>query len=194
MSRNCTHLVVAAALASLTGISGALAAENWPPSVVGTWGATANQTPLTIVISSQASTGKCPVITGTIFQGVSPTTLSGVYCPGSGRIVHTHRANTEAGIFREPVRQRTDALHGRTIRADRLRGIQLLRHTSPADSLGVALRRRFERRRISTRKEIGVMSHFPIRMKLAAEIGVSEARLSRASRGRVRARKRGPAA
>jgi hypothetical protein len=38
------------------------------------------------------------------------------------------------------------------------------------------------------------MSHFPIRMKLAAEIGVSEARLSRASRGRVRARKRGPAA
>jgi hypothetical protein len=67
--------------------------------VVGTWGATANQTPLTIVISSQASTGKCPVITGTIFQGVSPTTLSGVYCPGSGRIVFTRTAPTLKQVY-----------------------------------------------------------------------------------------------
>jgi hypothetical protein len=88
MSRNCTHLVIAATLASLTGISGAVAAENWPASVVGTWKAVANQTALTVIISSQASTGKCPVIRGTINDSDGTTQiLVGSYCPDSGRIV-----------------------------------------------------------------------------------------------------------
>lgn len=88
MSGNRTYLVIAAALASLTGIGRAAAAENWPASVVGTWDAQANQTPLTITISSQASNGKCRVIRGTILQvGGGEQKLVGAYCPDSGRIV-----------------------------------------------------------------------------------------------------------
>ena len=97
MSRNCTYLAIAGTLASLTGISGAVAAENWPASVVGTWAAQANQTPLTITISSQASNGKCRVIRGTILDGVSGQTqkLVGAYCPDSGRIIFDRRAEGE---------------------------------------------------------------------------------------------------
>ncbi len=89
MSGNCTHLVIAATLASLTGVSGAVASENWPASAVGTWDAQANQTPLTVTISSQASYGKCRVIRGTILDGVSGQTqiLDGPYCPDCGRII-----------------------------------------------------------------------------------------------------------
>ncbi len=88
MSRNSTYRVIAGTLASLTGISGAVAAENWPASVVGTWDARGNQTPLTITISSQASNGKCRVIRGTILQvGGGQQSLVGAYCPDSGRII-----------------------------------------------------------------------------------------------------------
>ncbi len=92
MSRNCTRLVIAATLASLTGISGVLAG-NWPASVVGTWTTVANQSALTVVISSQASGAKCPEIKGEIHDSVGGTqTLEGFYCPDSGRIVFSRNA------------------------------------------------------------------------------------------------------
>jgi hypothetical protein len=94
MSRNCTYLAIAATLAGLTGISGAVAAENWPTSVVGTWQALSNQSPVTITIKSQAINAKCPEIRGTIFDNGSSQTqnLIGSYCPGSGRIVFSRTA------------------------------------------------------------------------------------------------------
>lgn len=58
-------------------------ADGWPTSVVGNWSVNANNTVGSLNITTQAPTGNCRSITGTIF-GNSFT--KGFYCPFSGRI------------------------------------------------------------------------------------------------------------
>jgi len=88
-----------AAVAGVALASGAAQAKSpWPSNVVGTWSANANQTALTIKIASQASSGECRQIVGTIAaqsQG-TPDNLLGIYCPTSGHIAFTR---TIAGAF-----------------------------------------------------------------------------------------------
>lgn len=78
---------LAAAVMAIGLFSGsAMAGQNWPASVVGTWNATANQSSLIITISSQASIGRCRAISGTIVDPVNGTSkLVGFYCPTTGR-------------------------------------------------------------------------------------------------------------
>ena len=78
---------LAVAAMGLSLAAGAHAGQLWPSSVVGTWHAVANQSPLTINISSQAATGKCRQIAGTIVDNIGGGTsnLLGFYCPTSGR-------------------------------------------------------------------------------------------------------------
>jgi hypothetical protein len=94
MSRNCTYLAIATTLASLTGINGAVAFENWPSIVIGTWSGMANQTGLTLHIATQGpgpgqpNGVNCPEITGTFVGSAGDTeNVHGFYCPHSGRIV-----------------------------------------------------------------------------------------------------------
>jgi hypothetical protein len=80
-------LAVAAMGLSLAA-GGAHAGQLWPSSVIGTWHAVADQSSLTITISSQAATGKCRQIAGTIVDntgGGATSNLLGFYCPTSGR-------------------------------------------------------------------------------------------------------------
>jgi hypothetical protein len=79
---------LAAAVLAVGLFSGsAMAGENWPASVVGIWDGMGNQSALTITISSQASTGRCRPIAGTILDVASNDTsnLVGFYCPVTGR-------------------------------------------------------------------------------------------------------------
>lgn len=86
--------ITLAALAALSLGNAAHAGQKWPTSVVGNWTAVANQSPLTISIATEASTGKCRQITGTITDnntgGVD--NLLGYYCPNSGRFAFTRAA------------------------------------------------------------------------------------------------------
>ena len=81
----------------------AMAGQNWPSSVVGVWGAQGNQSHLTITIESQASTGKCRQITGTILDTGSGdhSTLLGFYCPSSGRFHFTRTESTSGVTFQD---------------------------------------------------------------------------------------------
>ena len=83
------HASLAVAAMSLSlAAGGAHAGQLWPSSVVGTWHAVADQSSLTITISSQAATGKCRQIAGTIVDntgGGAKSNLLGFYCPTSGR-------------------------------------------------------------------------------------------------------------
>jgi hypothetical protein len=87
MTNICASLAVVAMGLSLAA-GGAHAGQLWPSSVVGTWHAVADQSSLTITISSQAATGKCRQIAGTIVDntgGGATSNLLGFYCPTSGR-------------------------------------------------------------------------------------------------------------
>jgi hypothetical protein len=80
----------------------AIAGENWPASVVGTWDAIADQSPLTITISSQASSGRCRAISGTIVDLVNGTSnLVGFYCPTTGRFNFARNDPTSGVTFQD---------------------------------------------------------------------------------------------
>lgn len=77
---------MAACLGSLMGGNIALA-DGWPSSVVGHWPMAANRSIGVLNITSQASSGQCKAIAGTIFGGgIIGNNVKGFYCPGSGRI------------------------------------------------------------------------------------------------------------
>ena len=63
-------------------------ADGWPGSVVGSWSVVGNQSVGTLKVTSQASTGLCRGIGGTIYGNP----IEGFYCPFSGRI-HFVRKN-----------------------------------------------------------------------------------------------------
>jgi hypothetical protein len=94
---------VSAAIAAGTFASqAAWAADLWPGSVLGTWNLVANQSALTVVVSSQASTGKCRQITGTVTDNTSGEvdSLLGYYCPTSGRL-HFTRTTPSGQTFQD---------------------------------------------------------------------------------------------
>jgi hypothetical protein len=63
-------------------------AANWPPSVVGTWQGTANQSTVKLVITNQGASGACKSITGTLSNLPSggASNIQGFYCPQTGRV------------------------------------------------------------------------------------------------------------
>jgi len=75
---------VMAGLASLSPIvfSQAAFADGWPTSVVGDWSINADNYTGILSITNQATTGNCRTISGSIFGD----SLTGFYCPYSGRI------------------------------------------------------------------------------------------------------------
>jgi hypothetical protein len=95
---------LAAAVMAVGLFSGsAMAGQNWPSSIVGVWGAQANTAHLTITILSQASTGKCRQIEGTILDTGSgaDSTLLGFYCPSSGRFHFTRTDSVSKVTFQD---------------------------------------------------------------------------------------------
>lgn len=91
--------LAAAAIGSILAAGGAHAGQLWPASVVGTWRAIANQSPITVTISSQASTGLCRQIAGTLANsnGTGKSNILGFYCPGTGRF-HFVRNDPTSGL------------------------------------------------------------------------------------------------
>jgi hypothetical protein len=76
------------ALVIVTACSVFMFADNWPPSIVGTWQGVANQTTVKLVITSQGTTGACKSITGTFSNVPSggASNIQGFYCPQTGRV------------------------------------------------------------------------------------------------------------
>jgi hypothetical protein len=68
--------------ASMAFGANSASADGWPSSVVGAWDVLGNHFPGTLNITSQANTGQCRGITGTIYG----QSIQGFYCPSSGRI------------------------------------------------------------------------------------------------------------
>jgi hypothetical protein len=87
-------------LAALTAAGGAHAAA-WPTSVQGKWGGPANTSNMQYNITIQKPGGACPIIYGVITDLTynSVSSLSGFYCPGSGRIVFMRQDNTTGRVF-----------------------------------------------------------------------------------------------
>jgi hypothetical protein len=67
----------------------AASADGWPPSVVGSWSVLGNQSLGTLSITSQAPSGQCRKILGTIYGNP----IEGFYCPFSGRIHFVRKDN-----------------------------------------------------------------------------------------------------
>jgi hypothetical protein len=88
-----TLAILAVAAAGLAG-GAAQAAQQWPASIVGSWSAISNQTPLTVTISHQGGGNTCKQITGAI----GDDTVLGYYCPNSGRF-NFLRSNSPSGTF-----------------------------------------------------------------------------------------------
>ena len=82
-------------------LAGAASAATWPASVQGKWGGPANTSNMQYNITVQKPGGKCPVIYGVITDLTNATvsSLSGFYCPGSGRIVFMRKDNTTGRVF-----------------------------------------------------------------------------------------------
>jgi hypothetical protein len=97
---NTKFLMAAAFCGALLSAGSAMAA--WPPSVVGTWTAFANQSPLQLVITKQGGAGTCKAIVGTIADTVTggqSNTIQGFYCPSSGRIQFLRKNATNNDTF-----------------------------------------------------------------------------------------------
>lgn len=82
------------ALVIITACSVFMFADNWPPSIVGTWEGVANQTTVKLVIASQGTTGACKSITGTFSDVPSggASNIQGFYCPQTGRVSFVRKA------------------------------------------------------------------------------------------------------
>ena len=82
-------------------LAGAASAATWPASVQGKWGGPANTSNMQYNITVQKPGGKCPVIYGVVTDLTNATvsSLSGFYCPGSGRIVFVRKDNTTGRVF-----------------------------------------------------------------------------------------------
>src|SRR5690242_10523207 len=67
-----------------------------PPSAVGVWNGVSNQTSVRITITAQAAVGTCRAISGTMqdLPAGGASTVSGWYCPATGRISFQRRVPT----------------------------------------------------------------------------------------------------
>jgi hypothetical protein len=97
-------IVVAAAAVCAMLSAGSAMAANWPATVVGTWSALANQSLLTLTITSMAGTGtgSCRQILGTLADnaaGGQSNTIQGFYCFETGRIQFLRKNTTTNDTF-----------------------------------------------------------------------------------------------
>lgn len=83
-----SYIAALAIIATCANASSASAATaSWPAKIVGTWQGWSNQTPIVLTISTQAGTGKCQDITGTLQNvGGGTNAIDGYYCPSSGAV------------------------------------------------------------------------------------------------------------
>ncbi len=86
------HSLAAAAFAAL--VTPLAHADTYPTSVVGEWSITGNLTTGKLNITSQATTGRCRAITGTVYEH----TIQGFYCPNTGRIHFLRKLNDNTTI------------------------------------------------------------------------------------------------
>jgi hypothetical protein len=91
MMRNLASAIILVSAAIGTNV--ALAAP--PPSVVGNWTVVGNQSNGVLVIRSQAATGACRQIGGTIYGNP----IEGFYCPSTGRIHFVRKAAATNDTF-----------------------------------------------------------------------------------------------
>jgi hypothetical protein len=84
---NLRGLLVGSIAALVLSVTNAGAAV-WPTSVGGNWNMTANNYELSLDITSQAASGYCRRIVGTLVNsdGTGQSDIEGFYCPASGRI------------------------------------------------------------------------------------------------------------
>jgi hypothetical protein len=60
---------------------------SWPAKITGTWKGQSNQTSVVLKITTQAGSGKCQDITGSLQNvGGGTDTIYGYYCPTSGAV------------------------------------------------------------------------------------------------------------
>ncbi len=94
-------LTAAACLGALLSAAGAHA-QSWPKSVLGTWSAFGNQSPLALNITTEGTVGNCQAITGTLADTISggqTSNIQGFYCPRSGRIQFLRNNQTTNDTF-----------------------------------------------------------------------------------------------
>jgi hypothetical protein len=91
--------LAATSMATMLAAGGAHAGQLWPTSVVGTWTAIANQSAMTVTISSQNATGRCRAIAGSMVNtdGTGQSNIAGFYCPVTGRF-HFLRNDPKTGL------------------------------------------------------------------------------------------------
>lgn len=75
-------LNLALATAALTLTTHVAQAQSWPTSVVGSWNVRGNLNTGTLNITTQAGSGRCRAITGTVYGNP----IQGFYCVNTGRI------------------------------------------------------------------------------------------------------------
>jgi hypothetical protein len=104
-----TLAILAVATASLAA-GAAQAQQQWPASIVGSWSALSNQTPITVAITSQSGGETCNQIAGTI----GSDTLLGYYCPGSGRF-NFLRSNSPSGTYQAYTGNLSETVYGNVV-------------------------------------------------------------------------------
>jgi hypothetical protein len=77
------HLSSTIIALSLLTVAQLASADGWPTRIVGVWTVNADNTPGTLNITFQATSGHCRQISGTIFN---TNLIQGFYCPFSGRV------------------------------------------------------------------------------------------------------------
>ena len=93
-------LLACAALVGSMACAGGASAATWPTMVQGIWGGPANGDNMQYNITFQKPGGKCPVIYGVLTDLTLNTisSMSGFYCPGSGRMVFM-RKDAKGHVF-----------------------------------------------------------------------------------------------
>ena len=95
-----TQVFLCAAAALVSSVGAASAASPWPASVVGAWPMAANQSTLTLTITSQTGATTCMNIKGTLVDSVNgPSNIVGYYCPDSGKISFLRNSTTTGLTF-----------------------------------------------------------------------------------------------
>ena len=93
-------LLACAALAGSMALAGGASAATWPTMVQGIWGGPANGNNMQYNFTFQKPGGKCPIIYGVLTDLTLNTvsSMSGFYCPGSGRMVFM-RKDAKGHVF-----------------------------------------------------------------------------------------------
>lgn len=95
-------ILTMAAMSLGATLSAGSAMAAWPPSVVGSWTAFGNQSPLALTITAQGGVGDCRAIVGTLADTVAggqSNSIQGFYCPRSGRIQFLRKTTATNDTF-----------------------------------------------------------------------------------------------